>query len=348
MSFEPSGGKFVLRPVRSDDFEALVTLGKASADTGRVQVAAHYVRNPVEAGAALRPDREWVVAEAAVGLIGAAQVSFGQAEIEGSLHPCACLSSLMVHPEHRRRGIAKALTRWRLDRAGPDAVVVAAIQTGNVGSLANATSWATQIFGSLTIPVFAVRRGAHVSKRLDIHEPGGDQEWEEAAAGLATFELGWNLRTPETAASLRERAERTLPSGERIQRYVLGVEGGHVVGGFELFEGAQLQVVVVERMPAALRALNLVVRVIPRDGRLREVSISRFWFADGRQDVGRALWSFARSAAAEVGNAVSTQFDPRSPLREVIRARPWTPKGHAAVAVRSPIPLSEERFLSPP
>lgn len=339
---------YELRPVRLNDFGGLVALGKASADTGRIRIAAHYVRNPVEAGAALKPGRQWVVADTGTALIGAAQVTFSETEVEGALYRCACLSSLMVHPDHRRRGIAKALTNWRLERAGPDAVVVAAIQTGNVGSLANARSWATQIFGSLTIPVFPTRARSSSPKGLDLREPEGDDEWAQAAAGLAAFEHGWNLRTPETAASLRERAQRRLPTGERIQRYVAALDRGRVVGGFELFEGAQLQVVVVERLPPALRALNFFARILPRDGRLREVSISRFWYEAGRADVGRALWAHARSLAAEAGNAVSMQFDPRTAIREVVRPRPWTPKGRVAVAVRSPVTLAEERLLSPP
>jgi GNAT superfamily N-acetyltransferase len=348
MSFDALPAEYELRPVRLDDFQALATLGRASADTGRVQVAVDYVRNPVDARAALNPDLEWVVADAGAELIGAAQVSLGEREVEGSLHRCACLSGLMVHPDHRRRGVATALTEWRLERAGPDAVVVAAIQSGNVGSLANARSWATQIFGSLTIPVFPAGKRSYAANGLDIREPMLDSEWEEAAAGLTAFERGWNLRNPQTAASLRERAGRTLPSGERIRRYVVAVEGNRVVGGFELLDGAQLEILVVEHLPAALRALNLIARFLPPDRRIRESSISRFWYTSGRVDAGRALWAHAVSAAAETGNALSTQYDQRGPLHEVIRARPWTPKGRASVAVRSPVPLSEDRLLSPP
>jgi GNAT superfamily N-acetyltransferase len=348
MSLDARPAEYELRSVHVDDFEALVTLGRASADTGRVRVAVDYVRNPVEAYAALRPDLEWVVADAGAELIGAAHVSHGETEVEGLLHPCACLSGLMVHPDHRRRGVAKALTEWRLERAGPDAVVVAAIQSGNVGSLANARTWATQIFGSLTIPVFPAQTHSYAANGLEIRHPLLDSEWEEAAAGLTAFERGWNLRTPATAASLRKRAGRTLPSGERIQRYVVAVEGNRVVSGLELFDGAQLQILVVEHLPPALRALNLVARFLPPDRRVRESSISRFWHAPGRVDAGRALWAYAGSTAAETGNAVSTQYDQRGPLHEVIRARPWTPKGRASVAVRSPVPLSEDRLLSPP
>src|SRR5262249_33130937 len=151
--------RYELRPARTDDYEALVALAISSADTGAVRVAPRYLCNPVEAWAALKPDLEWVVAEAETGaLIGAAQVTLGETEIEGERHPYAGLSGLMVHPDHRRRGVAAALTRWRLDRAGTDAVVAAAIQTGNVGSTANTRGWATQIFGRLAVPVFRARR----------------------------------------------------------------------------------------------------------------------------------------------------------------------------------------------
>ena len=45
---------------------------------------------------------------------------------------------------------------------------------------------------------------------------------------------------------------------------------------------------------------------------------------------------------------MSLQFDPRGPLSQIARVRPWTPKGEIAVAVRSPVRLSEERLLAPP
>ena len=241
--------------------------------------------------------------------------------------------------------MATALTNWRIDRAGPDAVIAAGIQTGNEASFANAKKWATQIFGTLHVPAFKVTPDGAAPSGLEIREPAGDAEWDEAAAGGATFEGGWNLRTPRTGAALRERAARTF-SGERPQRYFVAVDGEGVVGGFELFEGAKLEELVFEHLPAALRAINLVMRVLPRDGIARANSVAGFWYADGREDVAHALWAFARTAAAESGNAIGMQFDPRGPLHSLLRVRPWTPKGQLSLAVRSPVPLSEERLLA--
>jgi GNAT superfamily N-acetyltransferase len=54
----------------------------------------------------------------------------------------AVLDSLKVHPDYRRRGIARRLTDRRLERAtelgGDEVVIVAYIQAGNTASLANA------------------------------------------------------------------------------------------------------------------------------------------------------------------------------------------------------------------
>jgi GNAT superfamily N-acetyltransferase len=339
-------GDFVLRAARADDFEQIAALADSTADTGRIPVKPRYLRNPVEAFAELMPELEWVVAESDGRLIGGAQIIHGETEVEGHAYPGAVLSSLMVHPDHRRRGVATALTQWRLERAGPDAVVAAAIQHGNEGSVANARKWATQIYGKLALAGFRAA-GRPPRSALELREPRDDAEWDEAAAGLARFEEGWNLRTPETGASLRDRTERTL-GGERFQRYFLAVEDDRLVGGYQLQEGGRLASLVFEHIPLNIRALNVLLRIIPPDRELRSNALSRVWFAPGRDDVARDLWRHACSLSAATGNAIGTQFDTRGPLRKIFPLKPWTPKGEISVAVRSPVKLDEDRLLSPP
>jgi Acetyltransferase (GNAT) family len=252
----------------------------------------------------------------------------------------------MVHPDYRRRGIATALAEWRIERAGADAVIVAAIQSGNEGSLANARKWATQIFGTNVLPVFKVAPDG-ARGPLDVRVPESDAEWDQVAEGLAEYERGWNLRSPETAAEIRERLAKT-PLDVPVQRQFVAVGAGQVVGGCELHEGGRLQTIVVEHMPRFLRLVNVFARVVPKDRIVRVSALARLWHVPGREDAGRALWAHARSAAAEAGNSISAQFDPRGPLAELIPVRPWTTKGSVTVAVRSPVTLSEDRLLAPP
>jgi GNAT superfamily N-acetyltransferase len=336
---------FAIRDSRDGDGPGLVELAVASADTGAIRIALRYLRDPIEAARIARPDLRWLVAEEAGEIVGAAQVSFGEAEVEGEVYRSAVLTSLMVHPEHRRKGMAGALTRSRLELAGDDCVVAATIQRGNAASFANAQKWATQIFGKIANPVVRVRSRPPRRSSLEFREPVGD-EWDAAAGGLARFEAGWNLRVPETGASLRERVMKA-PFGERFRRYVVAVDDGAIVAGTELIESARLATLVIERVSLVLRALNLVLRVIPRDRELRPVSAQRLWHEPGHEDAGRALWEHVRWSGREVGNAVATAFDVRGPVPRAVRLKPWAPRGVTVLAVRSPVRLSEERLLAP-
>ena len=339
---------FTIRAARDGDGPGITALAAAAADTGAVRVAPHYLHDPLETSRVLRPEAEWAIAENDDdgGIVGAGVVDFGPIEIEGGVYRCGRLNSLMVHPDYRRRGIASALAEWRIERAGPDAVIVAAIQSGNEGSLANARKWATQIFGKHVLPVFKVA-AAGARTRFDLRAPESDAEWEQVAAGLAEYERGWNLRIPETVAEIRKRLAKT-PLDIPVQRQFVAVEGGQVVGGCELHEGGRLQTIVVEHMPLVLRLVNVVARVVPKDSVVRVSALARLWHTPGREDAGRALWAYARSVAAEAGNSISAQFDPRGPLAQLIPVRPWTTKGTVTVAVRSPVTLSEDRLLAPP
>lgn len=339
--------RITLRAARDGDGDALTALALAAADTGAVRVAPHYLLDPLETTRALQPDAEWVLAEAEDrSVVGAGLIGFSDVEVEGKVVNHAHLSGLMVHPDHRRKGIAKALTEWRLDRAGPDAVVVAAIQSGNEGSFANARSWATQVFGTVLLPAFKVGP-SKAPKGIEIRELQDDSEWEQVAAGLAEFERGWNLRVPETAVEIRDRLART-PFDTPVQWQFVAVEDGRVVGGYELHDNSRLSTLIIERVPPFLRAVNVFARIIPADGVIRNAAASRMWHVPGRPDVGRALWGHAGTAAAASGaNALATQVDPRGPVAKLLPIRPWTVKGKLSAAVRSPVKLDEERLLGP-
>jgi hypothetical protein len=105
---------------------------------------------------------------------------------------------------------------------------------------------------------------------------------------------------------------------------------------------------VIEHLPATMRLVTRLLRLMPPDGEIRQASISRIWYLDGREDVAHALWSYARAIAADSGNAIGMQFHTRSPLRALVPLKPWTPKGQVSVGVRSPVRLSADRILSPP
>jgi GNAT superfamily N-acetyltransferase len=332
-----------LREARESDGDALAALAAASADTGAIRYFPRYHGNPVVAAAALEPGLRWVLAEERGTLLGAAQISFGECELEGEVSPFALLNSLAVHRDHRRRGIARALTDWRLEQAG-DAVVLANIQSGNEGSFANARRWATHFIGQLATPPFGMRGRAPRSPLAFRDAAGGD--WDAAAAGLARFEAGWNLRVPESGGSLEEWASVEVFGG-RMRRYLVAVDGGEVVAGAGFVEAARVTTLQIEHLPPAIRVLNLALRVVPRDRVLRQIGMNRFWWADGREAAGGALLEHARWTLRDVGNAILVTLDLRGPLREVLPLKPWTPKAVGSVAIRSAVAVDESTLLAP-
>jgi GNAT superfamily N-acetyltransferase len=332
-----------LREATEADGPAIERLAAASADTGAIRFSPRFARNPVEVARLARPGIRWVLAERGGELAGGGQVSFGELELEGELRPYALLSTLMVHPSHRRQGVARALTDWRLEQAG-DRVIVAGIQSSNAGSFANARRWATQVFGALATPPIRMRAR---SPRLhvEVREAGGD-DWAAAAAGLARFEAGWNLRVPETAAGLEAWAALE-PFGMALRHYLVAVDGGEVVAGASFAEAGRLSSFHVEHLPPALRTLNLALRIVPRDGVMRQVGVARFWHAPGRADAARELFENARWRFRDAGNALLPSLDLRGPLRHVLPLKPWTPRAVSSVAVRSPVQVDESRLLAP-
>ena len=59
------------------------------------------------------------------------------------------------------------------------------------------------------------------------------------------------------------------------------------LGGLGIHEEGRLESMLVERLPLPLRAANAVLRVVPRDGRMRNLIIDKAWFAPGRLDAAR-------------------------------------------------------------
>ena len=155
---------FALREARASDSRALAELAAGSADTGQVAFSPRYRLPVVDVVRAKHPGAVGVVAEAAghPGLVGAGWISPGTCRLGERTVPSALLHALTVHPSWRRRGIATALTAWRLARAaeqfGEETLVYAGIQEGNAASLANARRWARQVTGRLVVAPVPMRR----------------------------------------------------------------------------------------------------------------------------------------------------------------------------------------------
>lgn len=340
------------RRVPGDD-EALAELDRQSPDGGLIAFSSHAHVSPEDAVVGTYDEVVDVVAQDRVTgrLVGTARVSLDRCRVHGRVRPAALLGALSVHPDHRRRGIGRQLAAWRLDhaerRCGPDLVVIAEIQAGNVASVANARTWADQLVGHLVVAPVPMRSRQPRARSGVLVRGWRPDDLPEVADRLAAFAADHELSSPQDAAGLH-RWLTTSPFRDPVNHYLVALDpAGRMLAGIGLREEGRLRSLDVQRMPAAVRVANLALRVVPRDGRMRNLQVSRTWCLPGRADAARQLWDTARWVLRERSTSLVTTYDPRSPLAAAFRTPPWMPTTSITLAVRGPDPLRDTDILSP-
>jgi hypothetical protein len=122
-------------------------------------------------------------------------------------------------------------------------------------------------------------------------------------------------------------------------------QSGRLLAGLGLHEEGRLSSLVITHLPAHLRAANAVLHVVPRGGRMRNLIADKAWFAPGQLGAARYLWEVTRWEWRNAGTSLLLTHDPRSPVHDVIAARPWLPTTSATVAVRSRTPMREQAIV---
>jgi GNAT superfamily N-acetyltransferase len=340
------GTDFGLRPLRPEDGYAYAALLAADADSGRIGMAERFEIDPYQALVGVNANSAGIVAEApgCEGLAGGVLIRLGLCQWEGEVRQSALLNTLVVHPDFRRRGLATQLEDHAVRQFGKDGVFYAFIQHNNIGSERATRKWADRIVRDRLAVIPMTVRSARRSKRFVVR-PAASEELATVAEGMNAYYRDYDLYPPETAASLTECLNRTpFEWPFRHYRVVTDVHGS-LLGGMAVAETYRLRTTLITRMPPMLRLLNLIVRVVPASGQLRELTVSRAWFAPGQQETMRHLLDATRGEWSKVGASLVVSADVHSPLMEVCRVRPWTGTMIASLAVRSPAAYSEDRLL---
>jgi GNAT superfamily N-acetyltransferase len=333
-----------LRPITAEDGDAFATLLSQSADSGAFQVSSRFKIDPWRALGAIHGPFDGVVAEeeGVPGLVGCGLVRYLRASYEGAQRDIAVLNTLVVHPARRRKGLAGRLADWRVaharQRIGDDGVLLAGIQAGNTGSVKTAARWATSRIenrlGVVPTPPKRISPSGRSPYRVRPVAPG---DLEPYARRMDEAFSSFNFYPGESAERLAAWLAATPVDVPFHHAWVATDAGGDLLAGLALTENALIKSTRMVRMPTPMRLLNHVVRIIPRDGLMREAWVTRFWTRPGHEAAARRLWEVVRWEWRERASTFMLWSDPLAPLGRLLKPPPWMPHSTGSLVLAGPL-----------
>jgi len=343
---------FRLRSLEPGDGPAIAALLAASPDTGTVRMRLEYKIDPYVAFTYGGHDLGVVVESDRVeGLAGMGMVRLGEAMIRGERRPLGFLYALMVHPACRRQGMARAIAERRValatERLGADAVIMATIQQGNTGSFANARAWSSQLSRPLIMLPMPMRKSPPSGAAAGRVRPAGPKDLAAFAGGSNDFHDHFDLWSPADEESLAGWLAASPVSDPVRKLWVIEDAAGNLLAGLGTSESRRVSTEYIDHMPVGMRALNLVLRIVPRSGSVDYPAVSKLWFKSGNESAARTLFETVRWEMRTLGEGVACTFDPEGPTARMVRRSRLQMTGRMRLAIRSQAEIRPDWFLDP-
>lgn len=344
---------FILRSLSPEDSLKYGKLIAESPDTGAIRVSQRFEIDPYTAVTSAHPGSVGVLAETPEydGFVGAGLVRLGRCQWEGRDVPYALLNTLVVHPNFRRRSVASRLAKWREEYArqqfgGEEGVTFAIIQKNNTGSELTAKKWYRQFLADrLVIIPINLRSKPPAQMSEFIVRKVSPHEMEEVVEKQNRFYRDFNLYPTETAESLTYWLNES-PFDTPYHHYLVVTDrSNNIQAGLGLSENGRMRKLIVEHIPPMLEFLNRFLNVVPADRVMRELNLSRIWFADGQLQAAQYLFETIRWEWRDKGTSLMNSTDARSPTMGIYNVRPWTIKSTGGVALRAPTDMPEDHLV---
>lgn len=342
--------KFTLRELQSSDGPSLIKLlTEFDADlTTQFQVDPYLA---IISGTEFRTRGVVVECAGYDGLVGMGTVRFSKVQFNGEVLPLAFLDGLKVQKEFRGNGLGYQIASWRIQKAreefGDHCVVGTGMLHDNHASHAVASKWCREFAESALdvrfVPMLTRRPKSLVG--MNVREINPD-EYEEFAHKQNQFYSQYNLYAPSSPNSIVDALAVSV-DGRKPYRYFAAVDThGNLLAGAQTWARGLLKSDTVNNPPKLLRVLNKVMRLLPPDFTLRDVSVSGLWYESGQMKIAQFLWEMLRWEFRDQGTILTAAFDSRDPAMNLVRMKPWNqPRPKITLAIHGPTPIQRNQLL---
>jgi GNAT superfamily N-acetyltransferase len=284
------------------------------------------------------------------GLIGMSTVRFGKGQYNGKLLPFAGLDSLQVEKEFRGQGLASRLVDWCVARTqeeyGDECILLSGTTVDNHASRATLKRWGKEFIEPIQVVILPSRhrppkKVAGITVREA--EPG---EYDEFTAKQNTFYKDYNAYTPADVDTV-VRLTNMSPGGKRIYRYFVALDAsGNLLAGARAWLRGLLKADKINNPPLPIRIINSTFHLLPSDYVIRDIAVTGLWYEPDKLHVAQYLWEEMRWQCREDGTTLVLTFDPRDPVRNVVKLKPWhQPRPEVVVVFQGPTPIDRKRLL---
>lgn len=316
-----------VRPIEPRDSAAYAQL-VATNTTDRPIRFQERLKADLRPQIAARPTSQIVVAETPDGqVVGSGTCDIGPIWFEGQPIVAAHLHSMLVHPAFRQRGVATAITQWRISWArrhyGVGLLIYAEIPQDSIASFRNALKWATD-FGQPRDSGFVstVRQAPLLPANLIVRE-AMKADYPAIVGGLNQFNKSVNFT--------RFVAE-TDPMEGNANQMVIEEDGQIVAGAVMSVPGTEPSA----PSPSFLKTvLAYLMGIEASYNKSRSARVERFWFQPDKSTAAYQLIEYLRYwAHAQVRTLYMTVSNPKA--WSALRAFHWQMDSSYSVAYFRP------------
>ena len=345
-----SNNRFTLRAMQSSDSDAVNRL-ISNFDGNMVTNFQVDTYEAITSGSKHRTIGVVVESAGHDGLVGMGTMRFSTVQFNGGLLPLAFLDGLKVHPDFRRQDLGYQIANWRIQEArklyGDKCVIGTGMEINNHASRAVAQKWCRE-FIDLAFEMNirqARKRPPKPMEGITVREIEPN-EYEEFAARYNTFYKDYNLYEPSNAEVIKAALDITVGDRKPYRCYAAVDRQGNLLAGTQTWARGILKSDMIINPPAPLRILNNFIHLIPKDFKIRDVSVNGIWYQTDQIRAAQFLWESIRWLCKDQGNSFVIGFDPNDPVQEVVQLKPWhQPRPKIRLALHGPTPINREKTL---